>query len=407
MTRPSFYRSIILLWLAWAVIVMGFQALVTDRVILRRPDPAVFWSAAETTIGSQKDKPYLNEPFLNQQVSWDSEFYLSIAVGGYDDPDATATRDPDTGERLPLSYAFFPAYPYLIRAASVPLRALNLNPIAAAALAGVGISLLGTLAGLFALWDLAREGLGEEGAFRAAFYLLAFPTAFFLAMVYTEGLFVGLAFGSLALARRGNWLWASVLAALAAGTRATGAALVLPLAWTWFRSVGAGWPGSALSPRRGAQAALAFAPVAVFLLWQASPLGQNSARLDFYFGRGFLQFRETLVNWQDALEYAATNTQSTVYYGIEIFTMALALVAGLALLRFYPAEALFSLAAWALAVFSGVPQSLSRYMLVLPATYLFLAQLGRSRVFDRAWTLASVLLLGMSAMLFAVDLWVG
>ena len=37
----------------------------------------------------------------------------------------------------------------------------------------------------------------------------------------------------------------------------------------------------------------------------------------------------------------------------EIFTMGLALVAGLALLHRYPAEALLSLAAWALTVFSS------------------------------------------------------
>jgi hypothetical protein len=77
------------------------------------------------------------------------------------------------------------------------------------------------------------------------------------------------------------------------------------------------------------------------------------------------------------------------------------------MLHRYPAEALFSLAAWALVVFSGAALSMSRYMLVLPTTYLFLGSLGRSPAFDRAWSLASILLLGMSAMLFAFDMWVG
>lgn len=405
MPRPSI-RSLIGLWLAWAVILLAFQTTITQRLQLRRPDFAVIWTEAETTANSQKNKPYLNEPVLNRQVAWDSEFYLAIAVGGYEAPDATATTDPDTGERLPLSYAFFPVYPILIRALSFPLGVLNLNPIAAASVAGVVISLLGTLVALLALWDMTREQLGEEGAWRAAFYLLIFPTSFFLAMVYTEGLFIGLVFGSLALARRRQWAWASLLAALAAGTRAVGVALILPLAWAWYQSVRGQWR-SALSPARLAQGALVFAPLVVFIVWQQSTLGQHSARLDFYFGRGTLLIAETITNWQGALEYATGNPQSTIYYSLEIFTIALGWVAGLALLRRYPAEAMFSLAAWALAVFSGAPQSMSRYMLILPTTYIFLGGLGRRPAFDRAWSLASILLLGMSAMLFAFDMWVG
>jgi hypothetical protein len=50
---------------------------------------------------------------------------------------------------------------------------------------------------------------------------------------------------------------------------------------------------------------------------------------------------------------------------------------------------------------------MARYVLISPPLYIFLAYLGRNKAFDRIWTLASVLLLGMSAMLFAFDMWVG
>ena len=86
----------------------------------------------------------------------------------------------------------------MIRILSYPLQIVGLNPIAAAALAGVMISALGALLGMLALYDLTRDSLGEEGALRAAFYLIVFPTGFFLIQVYTEGLFVGLAFACLA-----------------------------------------------------------------------------------------------------------------------------------------------------------------------------------------------------------------
>lgn len=54
-------------------------------------------------------------------------------------------------------------------------------------------------------------------------------------MVHTEGLFAGLAFGSLAMIRRRRWLFAALLAAGATLTRAVGGALVIPLAVAWLR----------------------------------------------------------------------------------------------------------------------------------------------------------------------------
>ena len=48
------------------------------------------------------------------------------------------------------------------------------------------------------LYFMTGPTLGEEGGVRSAFYLLIFPSGFFLAQVYTEGLFIGLSFGSLA-----------------------------------------------------------------------------------------------------------------------------------------------------------------------------------------------------------------
>ncbi len=139
-------RSLTLLcsmWLAWAVILIGFQTLVEARMEPKRPDYALEWTPRETGRTSQHDKPYLIEPFMNRHVSWDSEFYLSIAVVGYDDPAVRLVQIP--GQRpLSMNYAFFPLYPLMMRAVSLPLRALfALNDIATATLAGVFVALLG------------------------------------------------------------------------------------------------------------------------------------------------------------------------------------------------------------------------------------------------------------------------
>src|SRR5215210_4298423 len=79
-------RLIVLLWLAWAIIVISFQALATARLVPKFPDRALEWTTRFTGDGYQQDHIYLLDPFMNDQVAWDSEYYLSIAVGGYDDP---------------------------------------------------------------------------------------------------------------------------------------------------------------------------------------------------------------------------------------------------------------------------------------------------------------------------------
>ncbi len=86
--------------------------------------------------------------------------------------------------------------------------------------------------------------------------------------------------------------------------------------------------------------------------------------------------------------------------------MLLALIACLLTLKRYPGVALFGLAALAIAVFSGWPQSMSRYVLVIPSFFLMLSRLGKWPVFDRAWTLASVLLFGLLTTLYTFDMWV-
>jgi hypothetical protein len=50
---------------------------------------------------------------------------------------------------------------------------------------------------------------------------------------------------------------------------------------------------------------------------------------------------------------------------------------------------------------------MARYMLIAPATFVILGSWGAARAFDRTWTLASSLLMGMSAMLYSFDFWVG
>ena len=110
LTKPIY--TIVLTWLFWFIILYAFQLLVTTRMDVKRPDYAVPWTKTETLPSSNIGKIYLEEPFLNRQVAWDSEYYLGIAVGGYDDPAAGRETSPITGHTIPRNYSFFPFYPF-------------------------------------------------------------------------------------------------------------------------------------------------------------------------------------------------------------------------------------------------------------------------------------------------------
>jgi hypothetical protein len=66
----------------------------------------------------------------------------------------------------------------------------------------------------------------------------------------------------------------------------------------------------------------------------------------------------------------------------------------------------FSLAVVVISWGSGDIQGFHRYILAAPAVFLVLARWGRNPVFDRAWTILSILLMGTLAMLFAFNMWV-
>ena len=165
---------------------------------------------------------------FNTHIAFDSEYYLSIAVVGYDDPEVPQYIPP-RGPMVPLNYAFLPAYPFAMRIVAAPAAALGMEPVTAAAFAGVAVSLVAALAAMFALHRLARPHLGEDGGVRAAIYLLIFPTGFFLAQVYSEAFFLAAAFGALAFLADRRPLPAGLLAIVAVLTRPVGLALVFAI----------------------------------------------------------------------------------------------------------------------------------------------------------------------------------
>jgi hypothetical protein len=299
----------------------------------------------------------------------------------------------------------------MIRVFAFPLQILGLNPIAAATLAGVVVSALGALVGMLALYDMTRGLLGQEEALRAAFYLIIFPTAFFLLQVYTEGFFVGLAFACLAMLKRKYWLAAALLAVAATLTRAVGVVLVIPMLIAWFRTQD--WRNEEwrqiFSGRSLYRAFLSLGPLIAFGIWKYSYWGQAFDYVQTHnYGRGFLSFGSSFFSWWNAFQTMSSGVerQSSAYYFTEFLGLAIAISTCIICLRLDAEIGWFSMAVIVISWGSGDIQSFHRYILGVPAIFLVLSKWGRNPVFDRAWTILSLLLMGALALLFAFNMWV-
>src|SRR5579864_5973111 len=244
-------RQIVLVWIGWAAIMLAFQAFALARLDLARPDRTLDWTASWTNADALERHFYLNTPILKGHAAWDSEFYISIALHGYEDPAMRAASPgstPDAEVAAPkgthptwvsLNHAFFPGYPFAMALIARPLAAVGMAPVDAATLAGVIVSILAALFAMLAIADLARGDSDPDedaggNALRASFYLAIWPAAVFLAQVYSESLFLAFSFGALALMKRDRWGWAAALAVGAVLTRATGVLLVIPFGLAWL-----------------------------------------------------------------------------------------------------------------------------------------------------------------------------
>ena len=477
--EPDVVR-IVAVWAAWLAVLCAFQAVVQARMSPERPDVVLTWTpnlteAATSSAEGPGCHPRLSDQTLNEHVSFDSEYYISIAVAGYDDPQASsyvwsgydvAIHGVPTctagmvGHYTPLNFAFMPGYPMAMKAVmaveSVVPGLSGLTDNGRATIAGILVSALGGLLAMLALARLmaylertrtstapASEPEGRDVAggqpgpaaptsawggaagLRAGLYLLLFPTGFYLAQVYTEGLFLGLAFLSCALAVEKKLFLAALLAVAAALTRQVGLFLFIPLAWSAFEVVkGQEARGEDLRFRVPVFATVA--PLATFIVWYLSPLGRMWQMVESqYFGRSY-DPAGSVAMWGRALASVISGrdqsgipwpyapygggslaTSTSVYLSLEMAALVLSVVSCVWLWRRgLRSVALFGLAVILLSAGSSSGQSVDRYVLAVPAIFLMLAWFGRHAIFDRAWVMASTLLMGMLAMLFTFGFWV-
>ena len=230
----------------------------------------------------------------------------------------------------------------------------------------------------------------------------------FLAQVYTEGLFLGLSFATLALARRQKWMWAALLAMGAVWTRAAGGLLLIPMLWYWWQSGGLERLPDKFTARAATLLAL-FSPVLAYVIWNAL-LGQPFHSIESnFFSRGLLLFDQSLEAWNTAW-VAMNNGQysaESAYYLIEFAAIAFGVITCWLMWKRDKALAVYGLATIVFALTSGVAQGMHRYVMAAPAVFLIPAVWGKREAFDRSWTLGNVLLMGIYAAMFSFDMWAG
>ncbi|MET8756528.1 hypothetical protein [Lentzea sp. NPDC004782] len=157
---------------------------------------------------------------MGELRSWDGEWFLGIAAGGYNDvpsrlADAAGRRTAET----PL--AFFPGYPALV-------RWVHGLPGVSVEGAGFAVSVISGLFCAYALFVLGRTV--RTGSTAAGLVLVtlfaASPMAVVLSMTYSEATFCAFAAWALVGVVRKRWILAGVCCAAAGLVRPTAAALI-------------------------------------------------------------------------------------------------------------------------------------------------------------------------------------
>jgi Gpi18-like mannosyltransferase len=163
---------------------------------------------------------------------WDAPHYIDIARDGY----------VTTGDQR-FWIAFFPLFPWLVRALTVVVR----DYVVSAHL----LSLVCAIATALLFERLVALDFDRSIARAAVVFMFIFPTAYFFHAGYTESLFLALALGCILAARHDRWGVAALLGALASMTRVNGLLLIPVLMleargrfdrrWLWIPFVATGF----------------------------------------------------------------------------------------------------------------------------------------------------------------------
>ena len=318
--------------------------------------------------------------------TWDAQHYLFLAEHGY-----------QPGNE---SNAFFPLLPALIRAAMPIVGGSSL-------VAGLVVSNLASLAGLYLLFVFLRDLYGRRTATDTLILFLAMPTAFFFSLVYSEAIFLLLSALFFIFLYRNQYARAALPAALLPLARPAGALVLLPLVAYYLAN-----ERPAVS-RRAVWLAAPIAGCGIYLgvMWLATgnPLEMMQAEKVYVSGYSLLNVLHPDQLWQQLMRgplaiHGYTDSM------IDRAFFAAFLVLLIPMFRRLPLPlALFALGAGVLSVLSGTFMSYPRYLLAAFPLFLAVALLLQHR--QVRWLQPPLLFLftmlqGLFLVMHALSYWV-
>lgn len=321
-------------------------------------------------------KKGFNQPLIWSWGGFDGVHYLDIAENNY----ATS-----------LTEAFFPVFPFIVSLFSWTKSLL---------ISGLILNRFLSLIVVYLFYKLARLDYSKLVAQKSLLLLLLFPTSFFLISFYNESLFLILILSSFLLARKQKWLFASLLAAIASGTRLVGVFMFPALLFELYQQ-------KKLKPKYILIISISLLGIGLYMfyLYQkfGDPLRFFTVQADFGASRSSTKFILLYqVFWRYLKMFLTVDLRSILFYRVSLeFLSGLAtpIILFLSRKKIRPSYLIFGWLAYLTPTLTGTFSSLPRYVLVIFPIYLYLAK-TLSKKFYLAWCLTSGLLLAASAFIF-------
>ena len=332
---------------------------------------------------------------LQMWSHWDAPHYLDLVVFGYRAGDSSGLIGPH-GYRsiypddLHLYIVFYPLFPWLATIVNVLADDPLLSAFVVTTLASVFVAPL--------LYRLVRHDEEPAVALRAAWFLLIFPTAYFLHIGYTEAVFMALVLGSFLAARTDRWWLAGLLGGLAALARINGLVLIPALAAEAYTQ----WLQRPLAERRLRVEWLAIGLVGIgFAIY----LALNQA----IYGSPFEFLRIQHEHWYKSLAapwesiggaigwFRSTKPDNVLMYGVmELLFVAIGLAGTIfAALRFRPSWFVWMAGNMLLFVSTSFLLSTPRYALTLFPLFVTLALASA-----RTWALVALSTVSIAGLIY-------
>lgn len=212
--EPMTLRRVFLLVLLLKLYVLFLLYILFLKTDLRNGDKGFFFLREGQSMAERSDE--IQGSFFERLAPYDGQWYIDIARKGYRTLAETESR---RGTHPPGNYAFFPLLPGILRATEAVTADAYLP-------ATIFLMVLLSALGAAAVWGIARE-VGVSPPL-AVLLLLAFPTAVFQVVLYTEGIFLLLSGLALYFVLKGRVAAAGIAGLLSGLTRPQGVLLMVP-----------------------------------------------------------------------------------------------------------------------------------------------------------------------------------